>query len=244
VRRELVLPGPPMPLRLSFAWQHSRPQILPRCLDVHTDLRGGDLLRLFRVRQSKQPPYLLVRDHLEPTPPRPSPSQSPSPPSSRAISQSERDWAYAKRALRRGHPAAEVIREIAAHRRDDKSDRNITPAIRLKRHQGQSQLEGLPHSGDRHRSISRKLHGRFGVRSACISSFAETEPSSVPTRPSKLGSVLPIRMCHRPGSRIIRENAQSSRTTVRRLTSEQSVGTDTFLTGDRRSPRIQSHMTI
>jgi hypothetical protein len=41
---------------------------------------------------------------------------------SRALSQSEHDWAYAKRALVRGDDAEEVIRRIADYRADDKHD--------------------------------------------------------------------------------------------------------------------------
>jgi hypothetical protein len=40
----------------------------------------------------------------------------------RTISQSERDWAYAKRALARGDDPEEVIRKIADYRADDKHD--------------------------------------------------------------------------------------------------------------------------
>ncbi len=39
-----------------------------------------------------------------------------------AITQSERDWAYAKRALARGDDPEEVIRKITDHRADDKHD--------------------------------------------------------------------------------------------------------------------------
>jgi hypothetical protein len=39
-----------------------------------------------------------------------------------ALSQSEHDWAYAKRALARGDDANEVIRRIADYRANDKSD--------------------------------------------------------------------------------------------------------------------------
>lgn len=38
------------------------------------------------------------------------------------LSQSEHDWAFAKRALARGDDPEEVIRQIAQHRADDKSD--------------------------------------------------------------------------------------------------------------------------
>jgi hypothetical protein len=38
------------------------------------------------------------------------------------LSQSEHDWAYAKRALARGDDPEEVIRRIADYRGDDKSD--------------------------------------------------------------------------------------------------------------------------
>jgi hypothetical protein len=55
------------------------------------------------------------------------PSREPAPSratrtGSSGLSQSERDWAYAKRALRRGDPPESVIRRIAESRRKDKSN--------------------------------------------------------------------------------------------------------------------------
>jgi hypothetical protein len=57
-------------------------------------------------------------------------------------SQSEADWAYAKRALGRGDPPEEVIRKIADYRADDKADPDyyacltVTKAqVELQRHQ-------------------------------------------------------------------------------------------------------------
>jgi hypothetical protein len=47
-------------------------------------------------------------------------TQAPSTP--QMLSQSERDWAYAKRALARGDDPEEIIRRIADFRRDEKSD--------------------------------------------------------------------------------------------------------------------------
>ncbi|MBS1867953.1 MAG: hypothetical protein JSS69_18740, partial [Acidobacteria bacterium] len=43
-------------------------------------------------------------------------------PSKTGISQSERDWAFAKRALARGDNPEDVIQEIARYRSNDKSD--------------------------------------------------------------------------------------------------------------------------
>jgi len=52
------------------------------------------------------------------------PEQNPSYPSGsrEALTQSERDWAYAKRALARGDDPEEIIRRIADYRADDKHD--------------------------------------------------------------------------------------------------------------------------
>jgi RepB DNA-primase N-terminal domain len=52
------------------------------------------------------------------------PEQNPSHPSGsrESLSQSERDWAYAKRALTRGDDPEEVIRRIADYRADEKHD--------------------------------------------------------------------------------------------------------------------------
>jgi hypothetical protein len=63
-------------------------------------------------------------------------------PTSRAISQSERDWAFAKRALARGEPQDAVIDAIASYRRYDKHNpqyyaeltvRNAEQSLRLDR---------------------------------------------------------------------------------------------------------------
>jgi RepB DNA-primase from phage plasmid len=53
-------------------------------------------------------------------------------------SQSEADWAYAKRALARGDPPEEVIRHIADYRADDKADPDYY--ARLTVHKAHSQL--------------------------------------------------------------------------------------------------------
>ena len=42
----------------------------------------------------------------------------------RALSQSEHDWAFAKRSLAKGVPAEEVVRQIADYRSNDKADPN------------------------------------------------------------------------------------------------------------------------
>jgi hypothetical protein len=49
-------------------------------------------------------------------------SQNPAPSVPRPLSQSEHDWAYAKRALVRGDDPEEIIRRIADFRANDKSD--------------------------------------------------------------------------------------------------------------------------
>jgi hypothetical protein len=51
-------------------------------------------------------------------------SQAPASSASRPLSQSEHDWAYAKRALARGDHPEEIIRRIADYRSEDKDDPN------------------------------------------------------------------------------------------------------------------------
>jgi predicted transcriptional regulator len=51
-------------------------------------------------------------------------SQAPPSSESRPLSQSEHDWAYAKRALARGDDPEEIIRRIADYRSEDKDDPN------------------------------------------------------------------------------------------------------------------------
>lgn len=53
---------------------------------------------------------------LEPRPPRLGSTRE-------TITQSERDWAYAKRALARGDDPEEIIRRIADYRADEKHSR-------------------------------------------------------------------------------------------------------------------------
>jgi hypothetical protein len=53
------------------------------------------------------------------------------------ISQSERDWAFAKRALARGDDPEEVIRRIADYRADEKHDANYYARHTVARAQGQ-----------------------------------------------------------------------------------------------------------
>ena len=52
-----------MPLFLHLTRQALHLCILPRRLYIHPHLRGGDLLRRFRLQQFIKPPYLLVCDH-------------------------------------------------------------------------------------------------------------------------------------------------------------------------------------
>lgn len=59
-------------------------------------------------------------------------------------SQSEADWAYAKRALARGDPPEEIIRRIADYRAEDKADpsyyarRTVTKAEAVRQHRAKS----------------------------------------------------------------------------------------------------------
>jgi len=72
------------------------------------------------------------------------------------VSQSEHDWAFAKRALARGEEPDEVIRQIAQHRGSDKSDpndyarRTVTKAqAELTRDRADSNRPGEHESGER-----------------------------------------------------------------------------------------------
>lgn len=76
-------------------------------------------------------------------------------------SQSEADWAYAKRALARGDTPAEVIRRIADYRATDKADPDYYAR----------------HTVEKAR---RKLSGESVDLSA--SAIAREDPSSVPVR--------------------------------------------------------------
>jgi hypothetical protein len=57
------------------------------------------------------------------------------------LSQSEHDWAYAKRALARGDDPEEVIQRIADYRSDDKGDPNYYARHTVAKAQAQLQLE-------------------------------------------------------------------------------------------------------
>lgn len=63
--RKIVLPRPPVPVRLQLARQTPGPEILPRRLHIHAGLSRRYRLRILSVRQFVQPPYLLVCHHAE-----------------------------------------------------------------------------------------------------------------------------------------------------------------------------------
>ena len=66
--------------------------------------------------------------------------------SSRATpSQSEHDWAFAKRALARGNDPEEVIRRIAQHRAGDKSDPQYYARLTVQK--AQAEIAGTQHGG-------------------------------------------------------------------------------------------------
>ncbi len=83
-------------------------------------------------------------------------SRRESPPRS-TLSQSEHDWAFAKRALARGDEPEEVIRRIAQHRANDKSNpqdyatRTVTKAQADLRHEGLSPGDDPTAEGHRKR---------------------------------------------------------------------------------------------
>jgi len=74
-------------------------------------------------------------------PPTPAAPASPCP--RRPLSQSEHDWAYAKRSLAKGAPAEEVIRQIAAFRAPDK--RNPEDYARRTVNKAEAQLRSQRH---------------------------------------------------------------------------------------------------
>ena len=82
-------------------------------------------------------------------------SQAPASSESRTLSQSEHDWAYAKRALTRGDDPEEIIRRIADYRADEKHNpeyyarhtvEKARAALNSKRRDVQSQPEASGHS--------------------------------------------------------------------------------------------------
>ena len=73
----------------------------------------------------------------EQNPPRSSGSQE-------TLSQSERDWAYAKRALSRGDDPEEVIRCIADYRADDKHDPEYYARLTVQKAQAEGASRGVP----------------------------------------------------------------------------------------------------
>jgi RepB DNA-primase from phage plasmid len=60
----------------------------------------------------------------------------------RPLSQSEHDWAYAKRALARGDDPEEIVRRIAAYRADDKHDPLYYARLTVSKAQGESRENG------------------------------------------------------------------------------------------------------
>ena len=71
--------------------------------------------------------------------------------SSRAgLSQSEHDWAFAKRALARGDDPEKVIQQIAQHRANDKSDPEYYARLTVTK--AVAEFKGLPSSNDESRS--------------------------------------------------------------------------------------------
>lgn len=62
------------------------------------------------------------------------------------ITQSERDWAYAKRALARGDASEEVVRRIADYRANDKHDPEYYASLTVSK--AQADLQAKSHSGD------------------------------------------------------------------------------------------------
>jgi len=82
-------------------------------------------------------------------------------------SQSEADWAYAKRALARGDSAEEIIRRIADYRADDKADPNYYARLTVSKAQAQMIAQNSPTSPDQQKS--ERLQDD-GVRSNSMSS--------------------------------------------------------------------------
>jgi len=70
------------------------------------------------------------------------PSRRPA--AERRRSQSERDWAFAKRALARGEPESRIIEAIAAFRRDDKHDPRYYAELTVRKAAQQLQAERAP----------------------------------------------------------------------------------------------------
>jgi hypothetical protein len=70
------------------------------------------------------------------------------------LSQSEHDWAYAKRALARGDDPEEIIRRIADYRANDKHD----PTYYARHTVGKAQAE-LPHIKSTHAEENRAPEG-------------------------------------------------------------------------------------
>lgn len=68
-------------------------------------------------------------------------SQTPASSESRPLSQSEHDWAYAKRALARGDDPKVVIQRIADYRSEDKADPNYYAHHTVAKAQAQLELE-------------------------------------------------------------------------------------------------------
>jgi hypothetical protein len=82
-------------------------------------------------------------------------------------SQSEADWAYAKRALARGDAPEEIIRRIADYRADDKADPNYYARLTVSKAQAQMIAQNSPTSPAQQKS---ERLSDDGVRSNSMSS--------------------------------------------------------------------------
>jgi len=88
-------------------------------------------------------------------------------------SQSEQDWAYAKRALARGDDPEQVIRRIADYRADDKSDPEYYARLTVNKAQAELLQATKAHE---------ETPSRFGVRSKGEIAATATKTASIPDR--------------------------------------------------------------
>ncbi len=80
-------------------------------------------------------------------------------PGSQALSQSEHDWAFAKRALRRGEDPEAVIQQIARHRINEKSDPQYYARLTVRNAATQLGIE-TPDPGESSGSLNEQYAGR------------------------------------------------------------------------------------
>jgi hypothetical protein len=75
----------------------------------------------------------------------------------RPLTQSEHDWAYAKRALARGDDPEEIVRRIADYRADDKHDPLYYARLTVSKAQAESRASGerAPSTGTAGRDVNR-----------------------------------------------------------------------------------------